>query len=132
MPCYNLPHMSPRKFFTHLKIKWKIRTTADLVLILIAFSLAGSTEGLIVKPVLHYLGMTETTPLWQKIGMYLLFVLPFYWIFLLVYGFVLGQFDFFWGRLKNLGGLLRKSCVFLLRGIIPSPQRPQSEYVKID
>jgi len=54
----------------------------------------------LMKPVLKFL-FGEHIPVWALI-LYCIFILPIYNIFLLFYGFLFGQFHFFWTFEKRL------------------------------
>ena len=99
---------APEKFITkggvlnRLKEKWGLQSIIQVVAVLVVFSLAGSTVVWIRKFLFATIGFDDTTPLWLKIVTYLFFIMPFYQILLLGYGFLLGQFSFFWEKEKNL------------------------------
>jgi hypothetical protein len=83
-----------------LKEKWGIKSNWQILLILIVFSLAGSSI-MFVKPLWYNVfGVTESTPTWLRVTIWLIMVFPTYQVFLLIYGFLLGQFDFFWKKEK--------------------------------
>ena len=85
------------------KRKHEIATTADLVLVFSTFSLAGSTVGFTVRYLLHDLFFAlPKVPTWIYIPTYIAVALPIYQGLLLVYGFLLGQFSFFWKRFEKL------------------------------
>jgi len=85
-----------------LKLKWGIESNWDIVAILIVFSVSGSSI-MFVKPVwFHVFGVTESTPFWLKSIIWLAMVFPTYQIFLLIYGFIFGQFKFFWAKEKKM------------------------------
>jgi hypothetical protein len=85
-----------------LKQKWGIHSTWQLVAILLAFSLAGSSI-VWIRPLLwKLLGFTKETSLWIKVPTYILFVFPTYQVSLLAFGTLLGQFRFFWAKEKKL------------------------------
>ena len=88
--------------FTKLKKKWNIDSNWDFIVIMAVFSLAGMSIGFFRRPIFHWLGLTEHTPLWIKILVYIPLIPPIYQINLLFYGFVLGQFNFFWEKEKRL------------------------------
>jgi len=90
------------RWINHLKTKWQIKNNWDFILIMVVFSLAGMLILHERRPVFHLLGVTAQTPLWIKIPLYILIVFPLYQINLLVFGFLLGQFNFFWAKQKNL------------------------------
>jgi len=90
--------------------KWELPTLKQVVIVLLAFSLAGPTVLIIRKPILIFLvGGMEME--WWMNALYIIFILPIYNIILLFYGFLLGQFDFFWNyekrslaKIKNIPG----------------------------
>jgi len=96
------------KFIQRLKQKWNINSNWDFCAIMLVFSLAGSSIGFFRKPVFHALGITPETPLWIKIVIYIPLIVPIYQLNLLVYGFLLGQFNFFLEKEKKLLKCLSK------------------------
>lgn len=89
-------------FIEKLKSKWGIESTLDIVLILLVFSLAGSSIVFVRKPVFSLLDLNESHFALKTI-VYLLVVFPCYQIFLLIYGALFGQFAFFWDKEKKMG-----------------------------
>ena len=94
--------------FERLKEKWGIKRNIDIVLILICFSLAGSSVVFIKGYYFQFLGFTEQTPFWLKTIAYLLFIFPAYQLMLLGYAILLGQFPFFWAKGKTMAGHIGK------------------------
>ena len=92
--------------FERLKIKWNITSNWDFFAIMIVFSLAGMAIPYFRKPIFHQLGITEHTHLWIKILAYIPLIPPVYQLNLLLFGFLFGQFDFFWEKEKRLGRFL--------------------------
>lgn len=85
----------------------------DFFLIMVVFSLAGMGVSFVRKPVFHLFGVTPATPFWQKAAIYIPFIFPTYQLNLLIFGFFLGQFPFFWEKEKKLarfifGAFLRR------------------------
>lgn len=78
-----------------LKSRWKVQNTWQVIVILLVFACTGTTVYLIAKPLLRALFEPEVVPLWAKVIYYVL-ILPIYNLLLLFYGFVFGQFSFFW------------------------------------
>ncbi len=77
-----------------LQSRWKVGSAFQVVIILVVFACTGLTVVYLMKPVLRsFFG--ESIPLWARV-VYAVIVLPLYNIFLLGYGFVFGQFHFFW------------------------------------
>lgn len=78
-----------------LKTRWKVKSTLQVIVILIVFALTGSTVAYIMKPLLLWMFAPEEIPTWAKVAYYI-FILPLYNLLLLCYGFFFGQFQFFW------------------------------------
>ncbi|MHA7129528.1 DUF6787 family protein [Algoriphagus namhaensis] len=93
-----------------LQAKWQLKSLTQVVLVLIVFACTGFTILFIKKPILDFFGVEKggfvNTPL------YLLLVLPLYQLFLLVYGFIFGQFKFFWEwekkTIRRIGSLFSR------------------------
>ncbi|MFA5060081.1 MAG: DUF6787 family protein [Candidatus Omnitrophota bacterium] len=99
------------KFIERLKTKWDIKKSSDILAILAAFSLAGSTEAMVLKPLLHdFLAPLSKVALGLRIFIYIGIFLPIYQVLLLIYGILLGQSKFFIGRQKTLFLLIWAGC----------------------
>jgi len=83
-------------------MKWGIKSNWDVLLILVTFSLAGMFILYERKPIFHLFGIQPDTPFWIKTCVYIPVVFPLYQINLLVFGFLLGQFGFFWEKEKAM------------------------------
>ncbi len=94
--------MTEPKFVQRMKQKYGLKTTAELIIIMTVFSLAGMAIVWVRKPIFHLLGITDTTPFILKFLAWLAVVFPTYQLNLLVFGFLFGQFSFFWNREKVL------------------------------
>lgn len=88
-------------FLTRLQTKWKLNSLPQVILILIVFALTGFTILFIKKPIFDFLGVSMERGGFWKTVLYLLLVLPLYQIILLMWGFVFGQFSFFWEKEKQ-------------------------------
>lgn len=78
-----------------LKSRWNVKNTWQVIVILIVFACTGFTVLLIKKPLFNYWYPDGEQPLWAAIAYWIL-IFPVYNIFLLTYGFIFGQFKFFW------------------------------------
>ncbi|NHE55253.1 DUF6787 family protein [Cyclobacterium plantarum] len=96
-----MPKESKPGFLERLKVKWKLKSLWQVVLVLLVFSCTGFTILFVKKPIFDFLGVDTTGGGFIKTVIYLLLVLPLYQIFLLVYGFLFGQFSFFWEKEKQ-------------------------------
>jgi hypothetical protein len=88
-------------FLNKLMQKWELKSPFQVIMVLLVFTLTGSTVVLLRKTLFHFLGFDEQTPFWLKSLAYLLFIFPAYQILILIYGFLLGQFNFFWKKEKK-------------------------------
>jgi hypothetical protein len=83
-----------------LQERWKVGSVLQVVIILIVFTCTGFTILFLKRPLFAYLFDGEAVPVWASVLYYIL-ILPVYNLFLLFYGFVFGQFQFFWNFEKR-------------------------------
>jgi hypothetical protein len=96
-----MPEAPKSGFFQRLQIKWKLNSLFQVVMVLLVFALTGFTILFIKKPIFDFLGISMERGGFWKTFLYLLLVLPLYQLILLFWGFVLGQFSFFWEKEKK-------------------------------
>lgn len=87
--------------FDKLKNRWNLKSTYQVVIVLVVFACTGFTILFIKKPIMAWIVGEEESNLLNSI-LYLMFILPVYNIILLAYGFVFGQFTFFWEFEKKM------------------------------
>ncbi len=97
------------KFYEKLKERWGADSLWQVLVIVIIFSISGSTALFVRRFVFDQVGFTSSTPFWQQVIAWALVVFPSYQIVFLIYGFLLGQFEFVWrfekktfSRIKSL------------------------------
>ena len=78
-----------------LKNRWKLKSAGQVVIVLIVFACTGFTILFLKKPILTLLAGEEGNTTLASV-LYYIFILPLYNIVLLAYGFLFGQFQFFW------------------------------------
>ena len=78
-----------------LKERWKLKSAAQVVIVLIVFACTGFTILFIKKPLLTFLAGDKGDTTLASV-LYYIFILPLYNVVLLGYGFLFGQFRFFW------------------------------------
>jgi len=83
-----------------LKQRWDLRSPFQVIIILIVFACTGFTVLFIKKPLIDFLGLKQGETVVVSILYYVL-ILPLYNILLLGYGFIFGQFSFFWAFEKR-------------------------------
>jgi hypothetical protein len=87
--------MKAPRWIERLQAKWKLQSIWQVILILIVFASTGFTVLFIKRPLLQFLAGKEGDTALASI-LYYLFILPIYNVLLLGYGFIFGQFNFFW------------------------------------
>jgi len=90
-----------KKFWNKLKKRWGITSDFQVAIILVVFALTGFSTIYVNKLIDVFLGINEGSPLWQRVLVFLIIVLPVYNLLLLFWGTVLGQFKFFFNFIKN-------------------------------
>jgi hypothetical protein len=85
-----------------LKKRWDIKSNVDLVLILLVFSLSGFSILFVTNPIFSWLGIDADTSMVLKTTLRILLIIPIYQLLLLIYGFLFGQFGFFWEKEKRM------------------------------
>lgn len=87
----------------NFKERWNIKSNWQLFVIIIVFALTGSSAAFLSKPILTTFGITkESHVLWKYYSFYFLLIFPIYQVLLVSYGFIFGQFKFFWEFEKRL------------------------------
>jgi Na+-driven multidrug efflux pump len=87
--------MATTSWLQRLKERWKLKSVGQVFLVLIVFACTGFTVLFIKKPLLALLAGDQGDSLLASV-LYYIFILPIYNVFLLAYGFLFGQFHFFW------------------------------------
>jgi len=99
--------------FKKLEKKWKLSYRWEMIRVFMVFALTGSSSALIGRPILKIIGITKDNfqPLVYWI-LYLLIGFLFYQILLVTFGWLFGQFKFFWNFEKKM--IKRMKLGFLL------------------
>ncbi len=84
-------------WLTRLQEKWELNSITQVIIVLIVFSLTGTTIALTKLFFMSFFGLEDANAL-AKI---LIGVLA-YQVLILIYGTLLGQFRFFWNKEKKL------------------------------
>jgi hypothetical protein len=87
----------------NFKERWNIKSNWQVFVIILVFALTGISSSYISKPVLGLFGIEKTTTsLWIYYPLYIILIFPFYQILLVSFGFLYGQFQFFWAFEKKM------------------------------
>lgn len=76
--------------------RWGLESPWQVLVVLVVFSVTGSTAAYASKIVLPLVGITEATAAYIHIPVYILLIFPLYQVLLLAFGFLFGQFQFFY------------------------------------
>jgi hypothetical protein len=86
-----------------LKQRWGLKHNYQLVVIFIVFAVTGSTSAYVSKPILAAMGITKNSlSLWAYYPLYIIVIFPAYQVLLMFFGFISGQFKFFWAFEKRM------------------------------
>lgn len=102
-----------------LKVRWGIETNWQLTVIFVVFALTGSTAAKFAGPVTEVLGIPEDLGAgWLYWFLRIIIIFPVYQIVLVFFGWLFGEFHFFWQFEKKMLRHLR------LGFLIPSEKSP--------
>lgn len=88
-------NMKKKSLTERLKQRWNLTSNFQVFIILIVFACTGFTVFFLKKPLLKMLAGEQGDTVVGTV-LYYIFILPLYNVLLLGYGFVFGQFNFFW------------------------------------
>lgn len=92
----------------YLKDKWGIESNWQFIVILWVFAITGSSSVYVAKPFLDLIGLSRDSFAdnwwsgWFYWSLRLLLIFPFYQVLLLLFGWLFGQFAFFWRFEKKM------------------------------
>lgn len=89
-----------KSWIKRLKSRWNLDSTFQVVIVLIVFACTGFSVMFLKKPLTELVFVDGEKPVWFTV-LYWIFILPVYNLLLLFYGFIFGQFSFFWNFEKR-------------------------------
>lgn len=89
-----------KRWSKKLQDRWGVSAN-QVIIILIVFAFTGTTVLLLKRPVVAFFAGEADPPVLFSILYYIL-ILPVYNVILLIYGFIFGQFQFFWEFEKKM------------------------------
>ena len=93
-----------KSFIDKLKTHWGITSTWQVIIILLVFALTGTSVLYAEKLVHDLLSIPPNLEWYYTTLLFIVITLPVYNVLLLVYGFIFGQFRFFWNFEKKFFG----------------------------
>lgn len=88
-------------FLERLQKRWQLNSLGQVVTVLIVFALTGFSVMFLKQPLFKWIGTDPAYSTYFTI-LYYIFILPIYNLILLFYGFLFGQFQFFWTFEKKM------------------------------
>jgi hypothetical protein len=90
------------------KERWSIKSNWQGFVIIIVFAITGSSAAYLSKPILEVFGIVKgSISNWIYYPLYIILIFPVYQVLLVSFGFLFGQFTFFWAfekkMLKSMG-----------------------------
>ncbi|SNY99820.1 DUF6787 family protein [Flagellimonas pacifica] len=99
--------------FKKLANKWPVAQRWEMIAIFIVFAITGSISGKLAGPVTEWLGIQqEMVSGWIYWPVRILLIFPLYQVLLVLFGWLFGQFRFFWSFEKKM--LKRMGLGFLI------------------
>ncbi len=94
-----------------LRARWGLTSLGQVVVILVVFSITGMSVLFLRNSFFSFLGFNDLTSMWIKSVSYVLFIIPAYQILILFFGFLFGQFAFFWEKEKRLIAAIKRVII---------------------
>jgi hypothetical protein len=88
-------------FLHQLQKRWGVKSVFQVVMILLVFTCTGFSVLYVEEWILALLGVPKEIPDWLRVLLFIVITLPVYQILLLFYGFLFGQFRFFFAFEKR-------------------------------
>ncbi|SDR83334.1 DUF6787 family protein [Gramella sp. MAR_2010_147] len=96
-----------------LKDRWGIDSNWQLFIIFLVFAITGSTAAKLASPFVNLLGIYQETSHWAIYWFARIFLIfPIYQVLLVFFGWIFGQFQFFWAFEKKMLSRLGLAKVF--------------------
>ena len=87
----------------NFKERWNIKSNWQLFAVILIFAITGSSAAYLSRPILALFGIAkETVSPWKYYPLYIILIFPVYQVLLVSFGFIFGQFAFFWAFEKKM------------------------------
>lgn len=99
--------------FKKLEKKWVVAQKWEMIAIFIVFAVTGSCAARIAGPIMDFFGLySETLSGWIYWPLRILIILPIYQVLLVIFGWLFGQFQFFWAFEKKMLNRMGMGFIF--------------------
>lgn len=85
-----------------LKARWNIQSNSQLAIIFLVFAITGSTAAKFAGPFTELLGIGGDVSPWIYWPARILLIFPIYQVLLVIFGWLFGEFEFFWNFEKKM------------------------------
>ena len=85
-----------------IKTRWEIQSYWQMAVIFIVFGITGSSAVKLAAPVLSLFRVDDNLSPWIYWPIRIVVIFPLYQILLVLFGWLFGQFDFFWKIEKKM------------------------------
>jgi len=85
-----------------LKQRWNIQSNSQLFIIFLVFAITGSTAAKLAAPVTDLFGIEKEMGWYIYWPFRILIILPIYKVLLVLFGWIFGEFAFFWNFVKKM------------------------------
>src|SRR5690606_41997273 len=85
-----------------LKPRWNIQSNSQLFIIFLVFAIAGSTAANLACPVTDLFGIEKEMGWYIYWHFRILIILPIYKVLLVLFGWIFGEFAFFWYFVRKM------------------------------
>ncbi|MDX1542479.1 MAG: DUF6787 family protein [Christiangramia sp.] len=86
-----------------LKDRWGIDSNWQLFIVFLVFAITGSSAAKLASPICELIGITQESTHWSIYWLTrILLIFPVYQVLLVTFGWMFGQFRFFWAFEKKM------------------------------
>ncbi|MGJ8666092.1 MAG: DUF6787 family protein [Patiriisocius sp.] len=95
-----------------LKERWNINSNLRLIIIFVVFAITGSTAAKFAAPITDAFGITKEMGWIVYWPFRILIIFPVYQVLLVFFGWLFGEFEFFWEFEKKMLKFLKLGFLF--------------------
>ncbi len=95
-----------------LKAKWQIESNWQLFVIFVVFAITGSSSAKFAGPVTEFFGITKDFGWYIYWPVRIIVIFPVYQVLLVFFGWLFGEYEFFWEFEKKMLRILGLGFIF--------------------
>ena len=85
-----------------LKQRWNIKSNGQLFIVFLVFAITGTSAAKLAEPITDFFGITKEMGWYIYWPFRILIILPIYKVLLVFFGWIFGEFEFFWNFVKKM------------------------------